>query len=111
MEMRIPTAVLEARPHPVTLPATGGLELTFSPQLKAHFDKDTRAIWSRWTADPRPCFNASLLADIRAYYEFITDSRGVLACEGEDHPIEYVVLASGMAGVFNLGGDLDLFKQ
>jgi DSF synthase len=111
MEMRIPAAVLEARHSPATAPAAGGLELTFSPQLKARFDKDTRAIWSRWTADPRPCFNASLLGDIRAYYEFITESRGTLACEGEDHPIDYVVLASGMPGVFNLGGDLDLFKQ
>ena len=111
MEMRIPAAVLEARHNPVTLPAPGGLELTFSPQLTARFDKESRALWSRWTADPRPCFNPSLLADIRAYYEFITESRGTLACNGEDHPIEYVVLASGMPGVFNLGGDLDLFKQ
>ena len=111
MEMRIPAAVLEARHNPVTQPAPGGLELTFSPQLTARFDKESRALWSRWTADPRPCFNPSLLADIRAYYEFITESRGTLACDGEDHPIEYVVLASGMPGVFNLGGDLDLFKQ
>ena len=111
MEMRIPAAVLEARLNPVTAPAPGGLELTFSPQLTARFDKESRALWSRWTADPRPCFNPSLLADIRAYYEFITESRGTLACDGEDHPIEYVVLASGMPGVFNLGGDLDLFKQ
>src|SRR5688572_18823036 len=111
MEMRIPAAVLEARHNPVALPAPGGLELTFSPQLTARFDKESRALFSRWTADPRPCFNPSLLADIRAYYEFITESRGTLACDGEEHPIEYVVLASGMPGVFNLGGDLDLFKQ
>ncbi|MDP1718062.1 MAG: crotonase/enoyl-CoA hydratase family protein, partial [Burkholderiales bacterium] len=32
-------------------------------------------------------------------------------CYGEEHPIEYVVLASSIPGVFNLGGDLDLFKQ
>ncbi|HYC45528.1 MAG TPA: crotonase/enoyl-CoA hydratase family protein [Burkholderiales bacterium] len=111
MEMRIPAAILEARHAPITAPLPTGLELSFSPQLTARFDKDTRALWSRWTADPRPCFNPSLLADIRAYYEFITDTRGVLACDGEDHPIEYVVLASGMPGVFNLGGDLDLFKH
>ena len=111
MEMRIPAAVLEARHTPAVAPLSTGVELTFSPQLTARFDKDSRALWSRWTADPRPCFNASLLADIRAYYEYITESGGVIACDGEDHPIEYVVLASGMQGVFNLGGDLDLFKQ
>ena len=111
MEMRIPAAILEARQTPATELVPSGVEFSFSPQLSAHFDKDTRALWSRWTADPRPCFNPSLLADIRAYYDFIAQSRGVLHVNGEEHPLEYVVLASGMPGVFNLGGDLDLFKQ
>lgn len=111
MEMRIPDAILEARHAPASIPVPSGVDYSFSPQLTAHFDKDTRAMWSRWTADPRPCFNPSLLADIRAYYEFLAQSGGVVACNQEDHPIDYVVLASGMPGVFNLGGDLDLFKQ
>lgn len=111
MEMRIPAAILEARHSPATEVVPSGIEFSFSPQLSAHFDKDTRALWSRWTADPRPCFNPSLLADIRAYYDFIAQTRGVVQLNGEEHPLEYVVLASGMPGVFNLGGDLDLFKQ
>ena len=111
MEMHIPAAVLEARQRPLTAPVSSGVEYTFSPQLTARFEKDTRALWSRWTAEPRPCFNPSLLADIRTYYEFITDTRGVVQCEGDEHPVEYTVLASGIPGVFNLGGDLDLFKQ
>ena len=111
MEMRIPAAILEARQVPATHVVPTGVEFNWSPQLTARFDKDTRALSSRWTADPRPCFNPSLLADIRTYYEFIAQSRGVIMCDGEEHPLEYVVLASGMQGVFNLGGDLDLFKQ
>jgi DSF synthase len=111
MEMRIPAAILEARHTPATEVVANGIEFSFSPQLSAHFDKDTRALWSRWTADPRPCFNPSLLADIRAYYDFIAQTRGVLQLNGEEHPLEYVVLASGMPGMFNLGGDLELFKQ
>jgi DSF synthase len=111
MEMHLPAAILEARHTPATQPVPTGLEYSFSPQLTARFDKETRAMWSRWTADPRPCFNPSLLADIRAYYEFLAQSRGLVQCHGEEHPIDYVVLASGMPGVFNLGGDLDLFKQ
>ena len=111
MEMRIPAAILDARHAPASTPVPSGVDYSFSPQLTAHFDKDTRAMWSRWTADPRPCFNPSLLADIRAYYEFLAESGGVVSCNQEDHPIDYVVLASGMPGVFNLGGDLDLFKQ
>ena len=111
MEMHLPAAILEARQTPATQPLPTGVEFSFSPQLTARFDKETRAMWSRWTADPRPCFNPSLLADIRGYYEFLSRSRGVIDCHGEEHPIDYVVLASGMPGVFNLGGDLDLFKQ
>ncbi|MGZ8210276.1 MAG: crotonase/enoyl-CoA hydratase family protein [Burkholderiales bacterium] len=111
MEMHIPAAILEARQQPLSAPLPTGVEYSFSPQLTAHFDKETRALWSRWTAEPRPCFNPSLLADIRAYYEFISQTRGLVQCDGEEHTVEYTVLASGMPDVFNLGGDLDLFKQ
>lgn len=111
MEMRIPAAILEARRGPASEVVPNGIEFSFSPQLSAHFDKDTRAMWSRWSAEPRPCFNPSLLADIRSYYDFIAQTRGIVQVNGEEHPLEYVVLASGMPGMFNLGGDLDLFKE
>ena len=111
MEMHVPTAVLEARHVPATQPLPTGMALSFSPQLSVHYDKDAKAIWSRWTPEPRPCFNPALLADIRAYYEFLAGSNARIDCLGEEHDIEYVVLASGKPGVFNLGGDLDLFKQ
>lgn len=111
MEMRVPLAVQEVRHQPVAHALYEAVEYEFSPQLSARFDKSTRAFWSRWSAQPRPCFNPRLLADIRGYYDFLTGSGGRLPCDGESTPIEYVVLASGMPGVFNLGGDLDLFKQ
>jgi DSF synthase len=111
MEMHVPSAVLEVRHVPATQPLATGVALSFSPQLSVQFDKDTRAIWSRWAPEPRPCFNPSLLADIRAYYEFLGASNARIDCLGEEHDIEYAVLASGTHGVFNLGGDLDLFKQ
>ncbi len=111
MEMHVPSAVLEVRHVPATQPLPSGIALSFSPQLSVHYDKHIKAIWSRWTPEPRPCFNPALLADIRAYYEFLAGSNARIDCFGEEHDIEYVVLASGKQGVFNLGGDLDLFKQ
>jgi len=111
MDMLIPTAVLEARHIPATLPLNPRVAFSSSPQLRTNFDKDTRAAWSRWLPEPRPCFNSSLLAEIRAYYDVLGASGGTIDCQGEEHPIEYVVLASAVPGVFNLGGDLDLFKQ
>jgi len=111
MEMRVPAAIQQARQQPLARVVNAQIEYEFSPQLSARFDKSTRALWSRWSADPRPCFNPRLLADIRGYYSFLSESGGVLDCDGENTPIEYVILASDMPGVFNLGGDLDLFKQ
>jgi DSF synthase len=99
-------------PAPVPSFATeSGVEFSFSPQLRAHFQKSQGAIWSRWNPSPRPCFNPRLLADIRGYYDFLAGTGGKIAVGPEDHSIHYVVLASDLPGVFNLGGDLDLFKM
>ncbi len=111
MEMNLPAAILEARQQPANRIVDGRVEFEFSPQLQVRFDPETRAMWSRWTPEPRPCFNPALLSTIRSYYDFLAESGGRVSCMGEEHDIEYVVLASGMPGVFNLGGDLDLFKQ
>jgi len=111
MEMHLPAAVLEARQFPAPQPIDSGLEFSFSPQLRVNFDKQTRAMWSRWAPEPRACFNPALLSSIRSYYDFLAASSGQIGCGGEDYPIEYVVLASDSPGVFNLGGDLDLFRQ
>lgn len=113
MEMHVPLAIQEARQQPHTHIRDTEIEFTFSDQLNVRFDKRTNAMWSRWNADPRPCFNPRLLADIRGYYSFLSDSGGSLPSDNQNSPlsIDYVVLASRMPGVFNLGGDLDLFKQ
>lgn len=111
MDMHVQTAIQEARHQPFTRTTETQVEYEFSDQLRASFDKSTRALWSRWSANPRPCFNPQLLASIRGYYDFLTESGGKISCDGESVPVEYVVLASDMPGVFNLGGDLDLFKQ
>lgn len=111
MNMQVAAAVLEAREHPFSQPVNNGIEYCFSPQLRAHYDTEAHAMWSRWMPHPRPCFNPALLADIRAYYDFLAATDARIECYGDAHPIEYVVLASGTPGVFNLGGDLDLFKQ
>lgn len=111
MEMHVPSAVLEVRHIPANRPLATGIAFSFSPQLRVNYDRETRAIWSRWAPEPRPCFNEALLADIRAYYDFLGASGARVDCYGEEQPIEYVVLASATPGVFNLGGDLDLFKQ
>ncbi len=93
------------------LPSVKETEFEFSAQLHAYFDPSQQAMWSRWNPAPRPCFNAGLLADIRQYHDFLENTGGRIECLGKEYAIDYVILASEKPGVFNLGGDLDLFKR
>jgi len=103
--------LLRAPALPCGEPTTSAIEIAFSEQLRAYYQHETRAMWSRWSPWPRPCFNPKLLDDIRAYHDFLAASNARIECMGKQHPIEYVVLASDRPGVFSLGGDLDLFKK
>jgi DSF synthase len=96
---------------PAIPPRTSGIQFAFSDQLRAYYRPEHRAMWSRWNPLPRPCFNSELLRDIRRYHDFLGKSGGRIDCMGKAQPLEYVVLASDRPGVFNLGGDLDLFKK
>jgi DSF synthase len=88
---------------------TGPDEYFFSEQLSAFYDNDLHAIWLRWKPSPRPNFNTDLLQDLDRYCRFLTQTEGQLTINGERAPIEYAVLSSRVRGVFNLGGDLQLF--
>jgi DSF synthase len=60
---------------------------------------------------PRPSFNPQLLAELRGYVDSIVQPGGVIWQDGFEHRIEYAVIASKVPGVFNLGGDLPLFRS
>ena len=111
MDMNVPPQLLDVRQAALLQQLTPTLQYRFSEQLSARFDTAQNAMWSRWNASPRPCFNPGLLRDIRGYYDMLTQTGGSVSDGVDEHPIEYVVLASAMPGVFNLGGDLDLFRN
>lgn len=111
MNMHVPHTLLQTPEKIIGHEIADGVEFPFSPQLRACFNKDQHAIWSRWNPSPRPCFNPALLRDLHAYYDFIECSGAHIQCGEESCPLEYCVQASAIPGVFNLGGDLDLFKQ
>lgn len=110
MDMHLPMQLLDAREATLAQHMTAALAYSFSAQLGAHYDTSQNAMWSRWLPSPRPCFNPGLLRDIRTYYDMLQQTNGSVSDGIDTHPIEYVVLASGIPGVFNLGGDLDLFR-
>jgi DSF synthase len=58
-------------------------------------------------AEPRPCFTGALLREIVDWF-------GDIAKRSDDPEfadVNYVVVASAHQGVYNLGGDLNLFRQ
>jgi DSF synthase len=85
-------------------------EFFFSEQLSSLYDKNQCAMWLRWSPCPRPNFNPQLLVDLDRYCKFMNVSGGTVDWQGEQGSVEYAVLASNAPGVFNLGGDLNLFK-
>lgn len=111
MDMNVSHLQTQTAEKYVTREFPGRIEFSFSPQLQVFFDKEQHAIWSRWNPAPRPCFNPGLLRDLRAYYDFLGRSEARIDCGLEPYPLEYTVQASGTPMVFNLGGDLDLFKK
>ena len=84
---------------------------TQSEQLETRFDAEFGVLWGFMNPKPRPTFNPQLLADLRGFVDSIVQPSGVV-CDGQgEHPINYAVIASKVPGVFNLGGDLTLFRE
>lgn len=63
-------------------------------------------MWYYMHAQPRPCFSPTLLSELSSF----RDEMARRLDAPEDAGIDYMVLASKIPGIFNLGGDLDLFR-
>ena len=112
MDMIVPQEILQVREPLLKFPDPGSRFLFhFSPQLTAQFDAALACMWLRWNPAPRPCFNSALLEDLRKYCDFLAASGGHVRDGDDAYGIEYAVLTSRVPGIFNLGGDLDLFTR
>jgi DSF synthase len=75
--------------------------------LKTFHDEKYQAMWYYMDPKPRPCVTWQLLDDLKQFHRHLYS-----AIDHPDGPdIKYLVLGSNSPGVFNLGGDLQLFKQ
>jgi DSF synthase len=83
----------------------------YQSQVETRIDGDLGAYWAFMAPRPRPCFSVQLLADLQTYIRTIKDSKGVIRAGGREQKISYGILASKTPGVFNLGGDLALFRM
>ncbi len=87
------------------------LDSTFGiyKQLFTRYDPDPGIMWYSMIPAPRPCFNPDLLEELRKLQRVIEQTNRMEIERGNDCPVKYIVLASLVPGVFNLGGDLSLF--
>ena len=76
-------------------------------QLKTYYDGKNKIGWFLMKGSPRPAFTVQLLTEISDYFE--TVKQDMAETGGEKY--DFLVLGSDINGVFNLGGDLDLFSQ
>jgi DSF synthase len=79
-------------------------------QIETQFEPELGVYWLRMRPHPRPCFNPRLLAEIRSFIDTVIDGDGSVFFEGRLHTVRYAV-ATGTSRVFNLGGDLALFRE
>ncbi|HOX24126.1 MAG TPA: crotonase/enoyl-CoA hydratase family protein [Candidatus Krumholzibacteria bacterium] len=80
-------------------------------QLRLRYDSRHRALWYYLLPRARPCFNSDLLRELRRFQTEVVQVNSSALERGTALPIRYTVLASGVRGVFNLGGDLELFAR
>ena len=76
-------------------------------QLETFYDAKYRIGWFLMNGSPRPSVTPTLLHDIKSYISGV--KREMAATNGEKY--DFLVLGSAIEGVFNLGGDLELFSQ
>ena len=80
-------------------------------QVDTRFDRELGIYWAFMNPKPRAFFNPQLLTELSQYVDTIENSAGTMSDgRGERGELRYTVIASKTPGVFNLGGDLALFK-
>ncbi len=86
------------------------LEIEYE-QIVTRFDIDYGISWVLMNPKSVPCFNQGLLQELRQYHESIKYCGGMIWKNDEFHAVRYMVYASKVPGVFNLGGQLALFRE
>ena len=80
-------------------------------QFRVRFEPEEGVLRVSMQGQPVPCYSEALLAEARAIQCAIESGGGLIEHEGTMHRLEYVVLDSAVPGVFNLGGDIALFRR
>lgn len=80
-------------------------------QFRVRFEAEDGVLRVSMRGQPVPCYSEALLGEAKQIQGAIEASGGVIEHEGATHQLAYVVLDSAVPGVFNLGGDIALFRR
>lgn len=99
------TAQLEILPFEIN-----PLEIKYS-QISTRFDPEYGVLWTEMKPEGVPCCSQELLDDLDHHQKILEKSGGKIKVGDQLHAVRYAVAASLTPGVFNLGGDLELFSS
>ena len=80
-------------------------------QFRLHYDGDEKILWCQFEYSGRPCFTPQVLNESQQVQRLVRDLSLAATGAGEEPPLRYLVLGSRVPGIWNLGGDLELFAN
>ena len=80
-------------------------------QVRTRFEEEFGVMTCFMKPTPRPCYNKICLSETHQVQLNIEKSQGTIVANGKMQQVNYLVLASDIAGIFNLGGDLFAFIE
>jgi len=95
---------------PGTRPNRGIKQQTEFTQFTTRYEPETSSIWCWMQPEPRPCLNTTIIDELFQLQLQLTATYKNLDM-ATVWPFRHLILASNIPGIYNLGGDLELFKQ
>ena len=79
-------------------------------QFTTRYEPETSSIWCWMQPEPRPCLNTALIDELYQLQYQLTNTYKQRDT-GIVWPFHHLILASKVPGIYNLGGDLELFRK
>lgn len=79
--------------------------------LDLHLEADAGILWTRMAQQGRPMCSPAILEDMATLHADLRSLFAAVARRGEPKPFSYFVFGSRVPGIYNLGGDLELFVE
>lgn len=80
-------------------------------QVRTQFEEEFGKMTYYMNPEPRPCFNKVCMSELHQLQSTLESMKGEVIANGKMNKANYLVLASDIPGIFNLGGDLSVFSE